>query len=90
MGDPVGTVAAGRDAVSELADYSGNNPPPHPASSTGWAERGLVTREPSTDDKRGVRVNLTPLGWSLKHLEDFHERVNALLLDASARKRLRC
>ncbi|MBU4530145.1 MAG: MarR family transcriptional regulator [Hoeflea sp.] len=66
--------------VSEIADYSGNNAPAASRIIDRMVEGGLVTREPALDDKRAVRVNLTPHGWSLKHLEDFHERVNALLL----------
>tara|TARA_R110002020_G_scaffold18931_11_gene65470 strand:+ start:939 stop:1448 length:510 start_codon:yes stop_codon:yes gene_type:complete len=67
--------------VSEIAEYSGNNAPAASRIIDRMAERGLVTREPSTDDKRVVRVHLTELGLSLKHLADFHERANALLLD---------
>jgi len=72
--------------VSEIADYSGNNAPAASRIIDRMAERGLVTREPASDDKRVVRVNVTPLGLSLKHLEDFHERVNALLLEGISRE----
>jgi DNA-binding MarR family transcriptional regulator len=40
----------------------------------------LVSRVPSPDDKRVVRVHVTERGHSFSHLSDFHERVNARLL----------
>lgn len=67
--------------VSEIADYSGNNAPAASRIIDRMEERGLVTREASTEDKRVVRVHVTEQGLALKHLEDFHERVNARLLD---------
>ena len=67
--------------VSEIADYTGNNAPAASRIIDRMVERGLVSRQADGDDKRVVRVHLTQQGLSLKHLEDFHERVNAVLLD---------
>ncbi|OCW55791.1 MarR family winged helix-turn-helix transcriptional regulator [Hoeflea olei] len=70
--------------VSEIADYSGNNAPAASRIIDRMAERGLVTRNASADDRRAVRVHVTPLGRGLSHLADFHERVNARLLEGIA------
>ena len=67
--------------ISEIADYTGNNAPAASRIIDRMAEHGLVTREASSNDNRVVRVHVTSLGLSLKHLQDFHERVNALLLE---------
>ncbi|MDP3526503.1 MAG: MarR family transcriptional regulator, partial [Hoeflea sp.] len=67
--------------VSEIADYTGNNAPAASRIIDRMAERGLVTRVPDGEDKRVVRVHVTEMGLGLKHLEDFHERVNTQLLE---------
>jgi len=66
--------------ISEIADYTGNNAPAASRIIDRMEEAGLVKRVPSPDDKRVVRVHLTDHGRSLSHLSDFHERVNARLL----------
>lgn len=70
--------------VSEIAEYSGNNAPAASRIIDRMAERGLVTRKASADDRRVVRVHVTDLGRSLSHLADFYERVNARLLEGIA------
>lgn len=67
--------------VREIAEYSGNNAPAASRIIDRMVERGLVTRQAASDDKRVVRVHVTDVGRSLEHLRDFHERVNARLLD---------
>ncbi len=66
--------------ISEIADYSGNNAPAASRIIDRMEEGSLVKRVQSPDDKRVVRVHLTDHGRSLSHLSDFHERVNARLL----------
>ena len=66
--------------VSEIAEYSGNNAPAASRIVDRMEEAGLVSRVPSPDDKRVVRVHVTERGRALSHLADFHERVNARLL----------
>ena len=72
--------------ISEIAEYSGNNAPAASRIVDRMAESGLVTRQASEDDKRVVRVHVTELGLGLKHLQDFHERVNARLLEGLSRQ----
>ena len=44
-------------------------------------EKNLVRRENDAEDRRSVRVALCDAGRALDHLNDFHNRVNATLLD---------
>jgi len=67
--------------ISEIAEYSGNNAPAASRIIDRMAERGLVRRHTVSHDKRVVRVHVTETGLNLKHLQDFHERVNARLLN---------
>jgi DNA-binding MarR family transcriptional regulator len=67
--------------VGEIAAYCGN---PIPATSRildRMAQGGLVQRGRDANDRRTVRISLTDKSRALRHLDDFHDRVNRELLN---------
>jgi len=72
-----------KDSLSagKIAAYSGNNIPATSRILDRMIEKKLVRRENDTEDRRSVRVALCDAGRALDHLKDFHNRVNATLLD---------
>lgn len=66
--------------VSEIAEYTDNNPPAVSRIIDRMTEKGLVMRDPDREDRRSVHVSLTEKGKGLRHLQDFWLRVNQGLL----------
>ena len=63
--------------LSELADYQGVSLPTMSGSISRLEARGWVQRERSTDDRRIVIIQLTPLGE--QKLAEMHEQVEAYI-----------
>lgn len=66
-------------SVSEIAEYTGNAGPATSRILDRMVERGLVGRQPDPSDRRATRIVLAPKGAALRHLQDFHAEINALL-----------
>ena len=72
-----------RDGLTtgELARYTGNALPATSRIIDRMVENGLVRRRGDPADRRTVHVHVTEKGRAHAHLGDFHERLNAMLLD---------
>ncbi len=73
-----------RDAevtVSALADLTRNGLPATSRILDRMVDRGLVARRKHKTDGRAIVVTLTDKGDGLRHLSEFHERINAALFD---------
>lgn len=66
--------------LSDIARYSGNDGPSASRIVDRMIEKGLLERRPDPDDRRAVLIVLSGAGEALRHLQDFHERVNRILL----------
>ncbi|WGH77394.1 MarR family winged helix-turn-helix transcriptional regulator [Jannaschia ovalis] len=67
--------------VGALAERVGTGLPAMSRIVDRMVARDLVTRHRDATDRRATIVGLTEKGRALDHLRDFHERVNAVLLD---------
>ncbi len=67
--------------TSELAGYTGNALPATSRIVDRMIKEGLVTREADPEDRRAVRIRLTPKGRALEPLAGFWVEVNERLLD---------
>lgn len=76
----------GEITVSDLADLVGNGLPATSRIVDRMADRGLVARRKHKTDGRAVMVTLANNGEKLRHLSDFHERINAALFEGFSPK----
>ena len=76
----------GEVTVSDLADLVGNGLPATSRIVDRMADRGLVARRKHKTDGRAVVVILTDKGEELRHLSDFHQRINAVLFEGFSPK----
>jgi DNA-binding MarR family transcriptional regulator len=67
--------------VSALANLVGNGLPATSRIVDRMAERGLVARRKHRTDGRAIVVTLTDKGGELRHLSDFHRRINDTLFE---------
>ncbi|WP_439525139.1 MarR family winged helix-turn-helix transcriptional regulator [Marivita sp.] len=67
--------------VSALADLVGNGLPATSRIVDRMVDRGLVARQQHKTDGRAIVVILTEKGNELRHLSDFHQRINARLFE---------
>lgn len=67
--------------VSALADQVGNGLPATSRIVDRMADRGLVARQKHKTDGRAIVVTLTEKGNELRHLSDFHRRINTKLFE---------
>jgi len=65
--------------VSALADMVGTGLPATSRIVDRMVDRGLVARRKHKIDGRAIIVTLTDKGEGLRHLSDFHQRINAKL-----------
>jgi len=72
--------------VSALAGLIGNGLPATSRIVDRMAERGLVARRKHKTDGRAIVVTLTDKGVELRHLSDFHQRINAILFQGFSPK----
>lgn len=66
--------------VSDIAAYTGNAGPAASRIIDRMIERGLIGRRSDAADRRASRVFLTAKSERLRHLQTFHEDINAILL----------
>ena len=69
----------GEITVGALAELVGTGLPATSRIVDRMADRGLVARQKHKTDGRAVVVTLTEEGHELRHLSDFHRRINAEL-----------
>ncbi|MGB5868902.1 MAG: MarR family transcriptional regulator [Albidovulum sp.] len=67
--------------VSALADQVGNGLPATSRIVDRMVDRGLVARQKHETDGRAIVVTLTEKGNELRHLSDFHRRLNTKLFE---------
>ncbi|MFY0690367.1 MAG: MarR family transcriptional regulator [Paracoccaceae bacterium] len=67
--------------LSALADLVGNGLPAMSRIVDRMVDRGLVARRKHQKDGRAIVVILTDKGDELRHLSDFHQRINATLFE---------
>ena len=67
--------------VNDLARYTGNNGPAASRIVDRMVRKGLVRRRSDRQDRRQVRVFLSPRARGLEHLIAFFESINAALLE---------
>ncbi|MEM9031169.1 MAG: MarR family transcriptional regulator [Pseudomonadota bacterium] len=65
--------------IGELADRVGTGLPAASRIVDRMADRKLVARRRHEDDRRAMVVHLLERGENLRHLSDFHQRINAAL-----------
>lgn len=71
----------GDTTVGALAELVGTGLPATSRIVDRMAERDLVVRRRHETDGRVMIVSLTDKGSELRHLSDFHERINAILFE---------
>ncbi|MGB7263456.1 MAG: MarR family transcriptional regulator, partial [Albidovulum sp.] len=71
----------GEITVSALADQVGNGLPATSRIVDRMVDRGLVARQKHETDGRAIVVTLTEKGNELRHLSDFHRRLNTKLFE---------
>ncbi|KZL17323.1 Multiple antibiotic resistance protein MarR [Pseudovibrio axinellae] len=67
-------------SVSTLSEYSGKKTAALSRLLDRMESKGLVGRNTVEDDKRLVKIHLTPKGQELSHLIDMYQHVNGVLL----------
>jgi DNA-binding MarR family transcriptional regulator len=66
--------------IGDLAVYTGNNAPATSRIVDRMIEKGFLLREADKTDRRVVRIYTAEAGEALRHLANFFEDINAVLL----------